>query len=60
MTFGSIATTERACPPEQMALEASALPVLRAGGVTYEIDGASMSLRAGDGADQIGLDLSAT
>ena len=60
VTFGSIATTERACPPEQMALEASVLSVLRAGGVTYEIDGASMSLRAGDGADQIGLDLSAT
>jgi heat shock protein HslJ len=58
LVFGPIATTKRACVDELNALEASVLTVLQ-GEVTYEIDGANMSLRSGEGADQIGLELTA-
>jgi heat shock protein HslJ len=56
LTFGPIAITKMACPPEQTALETSVLAVLQ-GEVAYEIDGSNMSLRSGDGADEIGLEL---
>jgi heat shock protein HslJ len=59
LTFGPIATTKKACPPDQTALEASVLAVLQ-GEVTYEIDGANLSLRTGEGADEIGLELTAS
>ena len=59
LTFGPIAITKKACPPEQTALEASVLSVLQ-GEVTYTIDGNTMSLRSGDGADEIGLELTAS
>jgi heat shock protein HslJ len=59
LTFGPIATTKMACPPEQTALETSVLAVLQ-GEVTYEIDGSNMSLRSGEGADQVGLELTAS
>lgn len=58
LTFGPIATTKMACPPEQTELEASVLAVLQ-GEVTYEIDGSNLSLRSGDGADEVGLELTA-
>jgi heat shock protein HslJ len=58
LTFGPIATTLMACPPEQTALETSVLSVLQ-GEVAYEIDGSNLSLRSGDGADEIGLELTA-
>lgn len=58
MTFGPIATTKMACEPDLDDLEATVLAVLQ-GEVTYEIDGATMSIRA-DGPDgEIGLELSA-
>jgi heat shock protein HslJ len=47
-----------ACPPELTELEASVLAVLD-GEVTYEIAGDSLSLRSGEGADEIGLELTA-
>jgi heat shock protein HslJ len=57
LTFGPIATTLRACADEAVnQLEASMLAVLQ-GEVTYEIDGSNLSLRSGDGADAIGLEL---
>ncbi len=59
LTFGPIAITKKACPPEQTALETSVLSVLQ-GEVTYEIDGSNLSLRSGDGADAIGLELTAS
>jgi heat shock protein HslJ len=59
LTFGPIATTLMACPPEQTALETSVLSVLQ-GEVAYEIDGSNLSLRSGDGADEIGLELTAS
>ena len=58
LVFGPIATTRRACIAELNALEASVLTVLQ-GEVTYEIDGDSLSLRSGDGDDEIGLELTA-
>lgn len=58
LTFGPIATTKMACEPDLDDLEATVLAVLQ-GEVTYEIDGATMSIRA-DGPDgEIGLELSA-
>lgn len=58
LTFGPIATTRMACAPDLTDLEVTVLTVLD-GEVGYEIDGASMSIRA-DGADgEIGLQLSA-
>ena len=59
LTFGPIAITKKACPPEQTALEASVLSVLQ-GEVTYTIDGDTLSLRSGDGADEVGLELTAS
>ena len=59
LTFGPIATTMMACPPEQTELEASVVSVLQ-GEVSYEIDGSNMSLRSGEGADEIGLELTAS
>ena len=59
LTFGPIAITKMACPPEQTALETSVLAVVQ-GEVAYEIDGSNMSLRSGDGADEVGLELSAS
>ena len=56
LTFGPIAITKMACPPEQTALETSVLAVVQ-GEVAYEIDGSNLSLRSGDGADQVGLEL---
>jgi heat shock protein HslJ len=59
LTFGPIATTRRACADEAVnQLEASVLGVLQ-GEVTYEIEGDNLSLRSGDGADEIGLELTA-
>jgi heat shock protein HslJ len=58
ITFGPIALTKMACPPELTELEASVLAVLD-GEVTYEIAGDSLSLRSGEGADEIGLELTA-
>jgi heat shock protein HslJ len=58
MTFGPIATTKMACEPDLTALETSILTVLQ-GEVTYEIDGATMSIRR-DGPDgEVGLELTA-
>jgi heat shock protein HslJ len=60
LTFGPIATTLRACADEAVnQLEAAVLAVLQ-GEVAYEIDGANMSLRSGDGADEVGLELTAS
>ena len=58
MTFGPIALTKMACPPELTELEASVLAVLD-GEVSYEIAGDNLSLRneAADG--QPGLELTA-
>ena len=58
LTFGPIATTLRACVDEVAELEASVLAVLQ-GEVAYEISGDTLSLRTGDGADRIGLELTA-
>lgn len=58
LTFGPIAITKMACPPEQTALETSVLAVVQ-GDVAYEIDGSHLSLRSGDGDDQVGLELTA-
>ena len=44
LIFGPIATTRKACADELNALEASVLAVLQ-GEVTYEINGANLSLR---------------
>jgi len=59
LVFGPIASTLIGCEPEVAALEASVLAVLQ-GEVTYEIEGDTLSLRTGEGADAIGLDLTAT
>lgn len=60
LTFGPIAITMRACADEAVnQLEASMLAVLQ-GEVTYEIDGSNMSLRSGEGADEVGLELTAS
>jgi heat shock protein HslJ len=59
LTFGPIAITKRACADEAInQLEAAVLSVLQ-GEVTYTIDGDSLSLRSGEGADEIGLELTA-
>ena len=58
LTFGPIATTRMACPPDLTDLETTVLTVLQ-GEVTYEIDGASMSIRAEGPDGEIGLELSA-
>jgi heat shock protein HslJ len=59
LTFGPIATTRRACADEAVnRLEASVLGVLQ-GEVTYSIEGGNLSLRSGEGADEIGLELTA-
>ena len=58
ITFGPIALTKMACPPELTDLEASVLAVLD-GEVTYEIAGDNLSLRSGEGADEVGLELTA-
>ena len=58
LTFGPIAITKMACPPEQTALETSVLAVVQ-GEVAYEIDGSNLSLRSGTGADEVGLELTA-
>ncbi|HUS41819.1 MAG TPA: META domain-containing protein [Ilumatobacteraceae bacterium] len=59
ITFGPIALTRMACDEELTRLENSVLAVLQ-GEVAYEIDGDRLSLRSGDGADQVGLDLTAS
>ncbi|HSP28788.1 MAG TPA: META domain-containing protein [Ilumatobacteraceae bacterium] len=56
ITFGPIALTKMACPPELTELEASVLAVLD-GEVTYEIAGDSLSVRNADG--DVGLELTA-
>jgi heat shock protein HslJ len=59
LTFGPIATTLRACADEAVnQLEAAVLAVLQ-GEVSYTIDGSNLSLRSGEGADAIGLELTA-
>ena len=59
ISFGMLATTERACLDEAVnRLEATMLAVLQ-GEVTYEIDGTRMSLRSTTGSDVIGLELTA-
>jgi heat shock protein HslJ len=59
LVFGPIASTLIACEGDLAALEASVLSVLQ-GEVTYTIEGDTMSLRSGEGADAIGLDFTAT
>ena len=59
LVFGPITSTRIGCQPEVAALEASVLGVLQ-GEVAYEITGDTLSLRSGEGADAIGLDLTAT
>jgi len=59
LKFGPIDSTLIGCEPELADLEASVLAVLQ-GEVTYEIEGDTLSLRSGEGADAIGLDLTAT
>jgi heat shock protein HslJ len=60
LTFGPIAITMRACADEAVnQLEASMLAVLQ-GEVAYEISGDTLSLRSGEGADQVGLELTAS
>lgn len=56
LVIGPLATTMRACADELNALEASVLAVLQ-GEVTYEINGTNLSLRVGEDADEIGLEL---
>ncbi len=56
LVFGPIATTRRACADELNALEASVLAVLQ-GEVSYEINGNTLSLRVGEDADEVGLEL---
>jgi len=58
LSFGPIAITLRACIDEIAALEASVLTVLQ-GEVSYEISGDTLSLRTGEGADEVGLELTA-
>ena len=58
LTFGPIATTLRACVDEVAELEAGVLAVLQ-GEVGYEISGDTLSLRSGEGPDEIGLELTA-
>ena len=58
ITFGPIALTKMACPPDLTDLEATVLAVLD-GEVTYEIAGDSLSLRNAGGDGEIGLELSA-
>ena len=58
ITFGPIALTKMACPPELTDLESSVLAALD-GEVSYEIAGDNLSLRSGEGADEIGLELTA-
>jgi heat shock protein HslJ len=58
MTFGPVALTRKACPPEETALEQAVTAVLD-GEVTYEVDGATLSIRK-DGTDgETGLELAA-
>lgn len=56
ITFGPIALTKMACPPELTELEATVLAVLD-GVVTYEISGDNLSLR--NEAGEVGLELTA-
>jgi heat shock protein HslJ len=59
LTFGAIAVTMRACTDEAVnELEASVLTALQ-GEVTYEINGDSLSIRSGEGADAVGLEFTA-
>lgn len=58
LTFGPIATTKMACEPDLTDLEATVLAVLQ-GEVSYEIDGATMSIRTEGPDGEIGLQLSA-
>jgi heat shock protein HslJ len=59
LTFGPIAITLRACADEAVnQLEQSMLAVLQ-GEVSYTIEGNNLSLRSGEGADEIGLELTA-
>ena len=59
ITFGPIALTRMACDEELTRLENSVLAVLQ-GEVTYEIDGDTLSLRSGEGADEVGLEFTAS
>jgi len=59
LVFGPITSTLIGCEPDVAALEAGVLAVLQ-GEVAYEITGDTLSLRSGEGADAIGLDLTAT
>ena len=59
LTFGQIAVSMRACTDEAVnQLEASVLIALQ-GEVTYEINGDSLSIRSGEGADAVGLEFAA-
>jgi heat shock protein HslJ len=55
LTFGPLATTRMACPPDQSSLEATTLAVLD-GEVTYEISGDKLSIRKSAGDGEIGLE----
>jgi heat shock protein HslJ len=59
MTFGPMALTEKACPPDETALEQSVTAVLD-GEVSYEINGDKLSLRKDQTGGEIGLELTAT
>jgi len=58
MTFGPMALTRKACPPDETALEQSVTTVLD-GEVSYEIDGDTLSIRADSTDGEIGLTLTA-
>lgn len=59
LTFGPIAITLRACADEAVnQVEQSMLAVLQ-GEVAYTIEGDNLSLRSGEGANEIGLELTA-
>lgn len=58
MTFGPMALTRKACPPEETALEQSVTAVLD-GEVSYEIDGDTLVIRTDSTDGEIGLTLTA-
>ena len=58
MTFGPMALTRKACPPDETALEQSVTAVLD-GEVSYEVDGDTLVIRTDSTDGEIGLTLTA-
>ena len=58
MTFGPMAVTRKACPPEETALEQSVTAVLD-GEVSYEVDGDTLVIRTDSADGEVGLTLAA-